>query len=91
MLPLLLNPVIPTRWPIKSIDCGGVLTSGFINPDTPSDIGKGRQMVETWDTDWYPCFPGGTVGQAHLGSEICNEAGDLTLVSPVWDGFSPSG
>ena len=39
MHPLLLNPVIPTRWPIKGIDDGGVFTSGFIDPDTPSDIG----------------------------------------------------
>ena len=42
--PLPLNPVIPTRWPIKDIDCGGgggggVFTSGFIYPETPSDIG----------------------------------------------------
>ena len=51
--PLLLNPVIPARWPIKDIDCGGgggvdlvdlvILTHRQI-------LGvcrKGRHMVET--------------------------------------------
>ena len=47
---LMLNPAILTRWPIKDIDCGGVLASGFSDPDTPSDIGcvqEGSAWVET--------------------------------------------
>ena len=58
----------------------GVLASGFSNPDTPSDIGCVQEGTAYGGDVGYrlvSLFPREPSGQAHLGSKICNEAGDF--------------